>query len=377
MMTIGIDKLGVYVPKTYVDLKDLALARGVDPDKYTIGIGQKKMALPSVSEDVITMALEAADSILNDHDRDAIDLILFATESAVDFSKAAGIYVHAHLGLKPGVRVLELKQACYASTGALRIAMDHVSLYPSSKVLVLSSDVAWYGFNTGGEVTQGAGAIAILVAQNPSIAVVHEGKVCVENQHDFYRPSYSKVPVVDGKLSIKCYQDILRQVEDHTPHPYTCFHMPFATMANKANTVLKHPMTEEQLSYVKGYGQEVGNIYNGSLYLSLLSILHLVPHDLSHQTLGMFAYGSGAIGEFFTLTVQADYKKGLNSAYIDTLFSNRIQLSMDEYVRTMNEFVVKESSAEYHVDPSSYLASQKFVLTSIQQGHRSYLKRCD
>ncbi len=376
-MTIGIDKLGVYVPKTYVDLKDLAIERGVDPDKYTIGIGQKKMAIPSASEDVITMALEAADSILDDQDKAAIDMVLFATESAVDFSKAAGIYVHAHLGLSPRVRVLELKQACYASTGALRLALDHVSLHPKSKVLILSSDVAWYGFNTGGEVTQGAGAIAILVSQNPMIALVHEGSVCVENQHDFYRPSYSKVPVVDGKLSIKCYQDILRQVEDHQSYPYTCFHMPFATMANKANIVLKHPMNDEQLAYVKGYGQEVGNIYNGSLYLSLLSILHLVPQDLSHQTLGMFAYGSGAIGEFFTLTLQSTYKKGLNADHINELFSNRIQLSMDEYVSYMSEYALKESSAQYEVDLSTVTPTQKFVLTAIQNGHRSYQERFD
>jgi hydroxymethylglutaryl-CoA synthase len=377
MMNLGIDKLGVYIPKTYIDLVDLAQARGIDPNKYTIGIGQKKMAIPSPSEDVITMALEAAHSILDESDKAAIDLILFATESAVDYSKAAGIYVHAYLNISPQVRILELKQACYASTGALRLALNHVHAHPTSKVLILSSDVAWYGFNTGGEATQGAGAIALLVSQDPRIAIVHEGNVRVENQQDFYRPSYSKVPVVDGKLSIKCYQDILKQVEDQKAYAYTCFHMPFAAMANKANAVLTHPMNDEQLSYVKGLGQEVGNIYNGSLYLSLLSILYLVQHDLSFKTLGMFAYGSGAIGEFFTLTIQANYKKGLNLKQIQSVFNDRIKLSIDDYAHYMSEFVQKESSSEYETDLSQCPSMQMFALKDIKNGHRSYQKLID
>ena len=373
-MKIGIDKIGVYVPKTYLDLVTLAKARGVDPDKYTIGIGQKKMAIPMENEDVVTMALEAALTILTPEDRHAIDTILFTTESGVDFSKAAGIYAHAWLGLSPQVRVLELKQACYASTGALRMAIDHVKLYPQKKVLVLSSDIAWYGFESGGEVTQGAGAIALLIAANPKIAEVHEGTVRVENQYDFYRPSYSKVPVVDGKLSIKCYQDILAQVQDHQVYPYTCFHMPFANMAKKANDVLTHPMTLEHLELVKGYGQEVGNIYNGSLYLSLLSVLDQAPEDLSNVTLGMYAYGSGAIGEFFTLTVQPTYKQALNSAAIDRLFNERHELSMEAYEAAMKGYEQRESSADYTVDVRFNRPDQSFVLKAIQHGHRSYDK---
>ncbi|BCX31119.1 hypothetical protein LTWDN19_16860 [Latilactobacillus curvatus] len=48
-MQIGIDKMGLFTPNTYLDLVMLANARGVDPDKYTIGIGQDQMAIaPSV-----------------------------------------------------------------------------------------------------------------------------------------------------------------------------------------------------------------------------------------------------------------------------------------------------------------------------------------
>ena len=42
---VGIDKIGFYTPQQYLDLKDLAQARQVDPNKYLIGIGQSKMAV--------------------------------------------------------------------------------------------------------------------------------------------------------------------------------------------------------------------------------------------------------------------------------------------------------------------------------------------
>ena len=44
-MKVGIDKLGFFVPNTFVDMRDLANARNVDPAKFQIGIGQDEMAV--------------------------------------------------------------------------------------------------------------------------------------------------------------------------------------------------------------------------------------------------------------------------------------------------------------------------------------------
>lgn len=373
-MKVGIDKLGFYAPKTYLDLETLAQARNVDANKYTIGIGQKKMALPSYSEDVITMALEAADSILDEKDRHNIDTVLFATETAVDFSKAAGIYMHTLLGLKSSVRVLEVKQACYASTGALFMACDHVKVYPNARVLILASDVAWYGFESAGEATQGAGAIAMIVSAQPKIAEVFQGQVITENRSDFYRPSYSSIPVVDGKLSIESYKTLLKQVEMKVSFPYICFHMPFAKMANKANEVLEFPMSEESINIIKDYGSEIGNIYNGSLYLSLLSLIMKANEDLSQQTIGMFSYGSGAIGEFFTITFSNDYQKAINKEQVESMFENRISLSITQYHTMMEFYKNRETSSDFLLDEKHVYDHQKFVLHAISNGHREYKK---
>ena len=76
-MNIGIDKIGFFVPPTALDMETLAEARGVEPAKYTIGIGQSTMAVAPVTQDIVTLAANAALSIIDDKDREFIDMILF------------------------------------------------------------------------------------------------------------------------------------------------------------------------------------------------------------------------------------------------------------------------------------------------------------
>ena len=59
-MRIGIDKIGFYTPPMYVDMNELAEARGDEPAKYTIGIGQSQMAVTPLSQDIVSMAANAA-----------------------------------------------------------------------------------------------------------------------------------------------------------------------------------------------------------------------------------------------------------------------------------------------------------------------------
>ncbi len=373
-MNVGIDKIGYYVPGYYLDMSDLAKHRGVEEGKYKIGIGQEHMALIPPHEDIVTMAIEAAYDIVQGEEA-LIDLILFASESGVDFSKSAGNYLHKMLNIQPHTRVLEVKQACYACSGALQLAGDYVRSHPDKKALVVSSDVAWYGFESAGEVTQGAGAIALLVSANPRLAVVNPGHVVVDDLPDFYRPSYSEIPIVDGKLSIRCYQDLLKKVAPQTPYLYTCFHMPFANMANKANAVLPMPMSQDKVDLTKAFGRSIGNIYNGSLYLSLLSVLTHAPEPLANQTIGMFSYGSGAIGEYFSITLTPTYDRIIQpQMWLDHL-TQRDAVSFEVYQQFMKIFSEKEHASHYEPDHTYLTDRNRFVLERIVEGHRYYKKR--
>ena len=123
-MSVGIERLAVYVPQYALRLTDLAAARGVPPDKLTSGLGVQEMAIAAPCEDVVTLAATAGARLLRaaDVDPDAIGMLLVATETGVDHSKPVSIFVHDLLGIGPRCRVYELKHACYAGTAALMTA---------------------------------------------------------------------------------------------------------------------------------------------------------------------------------------------------------------------------------------------------------------
>ncbi|MBZ5797171.1 hydroxymethylglutaryl-CoA synthase, partial [Burkholderia contaminans] len=104
-------------------------------------------------------------------------MVIVATESGIDQSKAAAVFVHGLLGIQPFARSFEIKEACYGATAALHYAKLHVENSPESKVLVIASDIAKYGIETPGEPTQGAGSVAMLITQNPRMMAFNNDNV--------------------------------------------------------------------------------------------------------------------------------------------------------------------------------------------------------
>ena len=219
-MNIGIDRISFHTSHYYVDLKTLAAARSVESDKYYVGIGQEKMAIPSPDEDVVTLAASAAWPLMCDGELKDVELLLFATESGIDQSKAAGLFVHRLLGLSPRCRVLELKEACYAGTAGLQLAAAMVRQAPASRALVIASDIARYDLASPGEPTQGCGAIAMLVTADPSILVLDpESGLHAEDVMDFWRPNYRDEALVDGKYSTRMYLHAATNAWAHYAEP--------------------------------------------------------------------------------------------------------------------------------------------------------------
>ena len=202
MVKVGIDAMGFYTSQYYLDLQTLATARGVDVDKYVIGLGQHRMSVMSPDEDIVTMAANAGHRVLRDIDKNEIELLLFATESGTDQSKAAGIFVHRLLNLPARCRVVELKQACYSATAGLQLALPLLRENPNKKVLLIASDIARYGLHSVGESSQGGAAVAMVLSANPRMLEIEpESGFNTEDVMDFWRPNYKDEALVDGKYS--------------------------------------------------------------------------------------------------------------------------------------------------------------------------------
>ncbi|GAA0437222.1 MAG: hydroxymethylglutaryl-CoA synthase [Bacillota bacterium] len=388
-MKIGIDKIGFYTPHLYVDMNKLAVARDVEPEKFTIGIGQEKMAVAPITQDSVTMAANAAWNILDDKDKENIDFIIFGTESGIDNSKAAGVYIHELLGLNQHARTIEVKQACYGATAGIQLAKGHIALNPDSKVLVLASDIARYGLNTGGEATQGAGAVAIVVSADPAILALEDKSAYLTSEvMDFWRPVYSDTAMVDGKLSNEKYISFFEEVwEDYKKKSLLtladfaaiCFHLPYTKMGLKAlRTIYEEGTTEdkerllENLEYSKLYNKHVGNIYTGSLYLSFLSLLEQNKGLEAGSRIGLFSYGSGAVGEFFTGIIQPNFREHLLIDQHDHLLSSRKELSVEAYEEVFNNTLPTDGSSlelDITADPAN------ITLAGINKHIRHYVNK--
>lgn len=386
MTKIGIDKIGFYTPHMYVDMEDLAHARDTEPGKFKIGIGQDEMAVAPITQDPVTLAVNAALQCINEADREAIDLVLFGTESGIDHSKAGAVYVKQLLGLRDDVRSVELKQACYGATAALQLAKGHVALHPDKKVLVLASDIARYGLNTAGEVTQGAGAVAMVISKDPAILTLESNSAYITRDiMDFWRPIYSDVAFVDGQYSneqyIQFFNDTWSQYKEKSGQSLAdfaaiCFHLPYTKMGLKALRTILDEGTEDVQERLLAryeesiqYSRKVGNIYTASLYLALLSLLEKSSELTTGDRIGLFSYGSGAVGEFFTGVLEQGAADALVTAKHEAMFAERERISVEQYEEIFTNTLPTDGST-VKVDVANDPAAA--VVTGITEHMRQY-----
>ena len=387
-MTIGIDKIGFATSPYVLRLKDLAAARDTDPEKLSKGLLLKEQSVAPITEDIVTLAATATDDILTDEDKEAIDMVILATESGIDQSKAAAVFVHGLLDIQPFARSFEMKEACYAATAALDYAKLHVEKFPQSKVLVIASDIAKYGIGTPGEPTQGAGAVAMLISQNPRILSFNDDNVAqTRDVMDFWRPNYATTPFVNGIYSTQQYLDSLKttwaEYQKRTGLTLTdfasvCFHLPYPKLALKGlKKILDKSLSEEkkdQLQYNFDqsilYSQRVGNIYTGSLFLGLLSLLENDPQLKAGDRIALFSYGSGAVSEIFSANLVPGFEQLLDHKRMEKL-DQRTVLSVADYERLFYEEVDLDPSGNQVFEPATH---QTFALTEIKEHQRTYQK---
>lgn len=356
MTSIGIHDLEMATGHHVVELADLAEFSGVAPGKYILGLGQSQMSVLAEDEDIVTMGAAAAKPLLERNGTDGIRTLLFATESGVDQSKAAGVAALRLLGLPSNVRVVEMKQACYGGTAALQAAVGIVARSPEERVLVIASDNARYELDSPGEPTQGAGAVAMLVSADPAVLEIEPANgISTTDVDDFWRPNDSTTAVVDGHLSVGAYLDAVTDAwNDLQAHggpaigdiDRILYHQPYTKMAKKAQQRLRE-VTGDEISTALNPGDEadgrdtglatssiynrrLGNSYTASVYSALVSLL---DHDdsLVGSRIGVFSYGSGCVSEFFTGIVQPGYLERRNPDRAETLLDRRVPVSIAEY----------------------------------------------
>lgn len=358
MKKVGIDAIAIAVPEGYLELADLGAARGVPPSKYIDGLGVTKMAVAKAHEDTVALAANAARRVLHKAgiSPSTIGLCIIGTETGVDHSKAASAYLHRMLELPQNCRTYETKHACYGGTAGVLTALDWIASGSARgrNALVICSDIARYALHSAGEPTQGAGAVAMIIGENPRLIEIDHGVSgsYSKDVDDFWRPLYSKEAFVDGQFSVQCYLDAIAgaygsyravAAEDGLePHlARRVYHVPYGKMAKKAH---RHLCTSAGMSDAEADASfaaevssslklpsEIGNIYTGSLYLALASLLHFEASAIEGERIGLFSYGSGCTAEYFSGKVAPGAAAFVAQLEIAQPLANRRRYTIAEY----------------------------------------------
>ncbi len=403
MNSVGIDAVEIHAGKLRLDLAEtFAPAMDEAPEKYTKGLGLHASSFPDVEEDIVTMGANAAHRLMKRKGLEPADVgrIDVATESAFDNSKPVSTYIagcleqvfdgdfhHANKG--------ERKFACISGTQSLDDAYNWIRAgrHRGRSALVIATDTALYARGDAGEATQGAGAVAMLISENPNLVELsREQGFGSADETDFLKPN-QQFPSVDGKRSVQVYLARMREaLEDYesvagSTHPdqfrYIPFHTPFPGMVRKAamlayrhmirdtdiedeiaSAIGRQPRVEafddeaqyqeavreymdalkETSQYQEWYegaieptldiARHVGNWYTGSVHIARASALrraHEEGLDVTGETLLVGSYGSGAQAEGHAETVQEGWQEEIAALNIDDQLANRYDITFAEY----------------------------------------------
>jgi hydroxymethylglutaryl-CoA synthase len=223
-MPVGIDDLAIYIPKLYIDYRDFAEARGIDPRKLEYGIGVKKMALVDTNQDPACMAANACLKLMQKNHLHPEDIgrMYVATESGLDESKAMNSFVIGMLEQVYGESSfehaggIECKFACVSGSYALYDNTNWIRADENNgkAAIVIVSDIAKYDIGSAGEYTPGA--VAMLIKENPRLLAFDQKvtSTIIKNEYDFYRPCGKDTPVVNGTYSSLLYLIQVRKAFD-------------------------------------------------------------------------------------------------------------------------------------------------------------------
>ncbi|OLR94896.1 hydroxymethylglutaryl-CoA synthase family protein [Actinokineospora bangkokensis] len=377
-MSVGIEALNAHCGVAAIDVPALFAGRGLDPERLgNLMMAQKSVALPF--DDPVTHAVNAAKPVvdaLDPAERDRIELLVTSTESGVDLSKSVASYVHRYLGLGPRCRLLEVKQACYAATGALQLACGYLaSAAPGTKALVIATDVSLVDEGSAyTEPAMGTGAAAVLLGDRPAVLDVDLGAHGLHSFEvfDSARPAPT-FDVADSDTSLLAYLDCLSacftdyaervaDVDFATTFAGLAMHTPFAGIVRAAHRALarEHGVRDAAADFAARvapaleYPRRVGNLCSGSVYLALASLVdHLRPTD--PVRVGLYSYGSGCAAEFYSGVVDAASTAAVGRMRIGQQLDARCALEFDEYKALLAENAAcLVPTAELDVDPGRW-----------------------
>lgn len=419
---VGISDIAIYLPRLKIDLETIIQQRAKEIggeklemvfQKTLEKTGLFSMYFPEIWEDPVTMAAQAALNLIKRQKvhLEALRYLVTGTESAVDHSKPLAAYVigllkKAGYMIPQSLSTFQTQHACAGGTVALLGIAALLGFAGPSKEsgIVMCSDIARYGKATSAEMTQGAGAVAILTETNPKLVELDLASAGYSSRDvdDFFRPLGSDIAKVKGSYSIRCYieamdsalkdhasrikktpKEVLESADMfalHVPYPK----LPFDTMKYLLNKHLGLD-TEEAETFLQERGfdsmiypaSRSGNIYTGSMFMSLAFLLknrfEKFGEKIVGQNIMLGSYGSGNTMVFLSGKIAEGAPEVIRNWDLEAIWDNK-QAGMEDYEKWVNSngkpadtYFAELESKLLKIDPNA------FYLSNIREdGYREY-----
>ena len=231
---IGISGLAAYVPPFRVWLEDWCEWTGNQWPKIREVVG-RSFRVRGPDHSVYTMAATAVLRLIDQYDVDPsrVTFLGLGTESSTDNSAGAiivkgmvdqALESRGRAPISRSCEVPEFKHACLGGVYAMKGGLRHLAIDGAgNQAIVVCADIAEYARGSSGEPTQGAGAVAMLLEEDPTLAEVdlkQAGLASAYRIMDFRKPmlrfcgqdrsethQVQDFPVFNGKYSTTCYID--------------------------------------------------------------------------------------------------------------------------------------------------------------------------
>lgn len=403
MNDIGIEYLNIYGGSMALDQRTLATARERDPERVVNDFLIQARSLNPTWEDTVTMAANAAMPLFDFAKREDIGLLVVGTEGSVDFGKPISSNVHSALELPANVRNFETKFACYSGIAALETAVNWVASGRNrgKKALVISSDFSRMHLNMMEEFVLGGLAAAAIVGDDPAVFALDDDRgTWASDVYDTFRPS-ALHEVGNNEVSLYTYMDALEgawndflgqsSVDFDRDFDYLLYHTPFPGMAFQAHRTLCNLVERRKKSEVREdferrvlpglrVAQQVGSTYGASSFAGLASLLGGDNPPRPGARIGLFAYGSGAIGEFYSGTIGERAVERVGAMDIDEKLAQRRSIDVPTYeeieTRRTSHIEASDFTPDFDLPPqlfdTHYRGSGRLVLSSVENFYRTY-----
>lgn len=370
-------------------------------------------------------------------DINSIGRLEVGTETLLDKSKSVKSVLMQLFGDNTDIEGIDNVNACYGGTAAVINAINWVQSesWDGRNAIVVCGDIAIYEKGAA-RPTGGAGTVAMLIGPDAPIVFDPVRGSYMEHAYDFYKPNFtSEYPVVDGHFSLSCYvkavdfcyksysqKAIKKGLSNSTNETvgidyfdYNAFHVPTCKLVAKSfarllyNDYIANPSNFKDLddSKLKNLDYEtslidktvektfmplskerfnkfvkpslelptnVGNMYTGSVWGSLCSLLSLVGNDdLQNKRIGLFSYGSGLAATMLSVKVIDNINSITDKLNVVDRLNSREKKSPSQYE---DAIALREKA---HLQKSfkptgsiDYIPQGSFYLTEIDDKYRRF-----